>query len=505
MTPEMIADLKAIAPEIWLVGTLLVTLIADLVIGKRSQTTVGVLALLGVSGALWALMGAGPEAGPESGRAFGVLASDGFAGFFRTLIISAVGLVILHGMVFRELESATRNEFDPMLIGAALGACLLVSTDHLIMLVLAMEMLSLPSYVLAGWQKRERRSSEAALKYLVYGALASALMVFGFSVLYGVSGSVWMTDVGRAVATQWDTGSALVRSAIGMATVLVFAGFGFKIAAFPFHFWAPDVYEGSPTPVTTMLAVASKAAGFGVLVRFIDAVFLGETISADWLARFGWVMAVLSAVTMTYGNVTAVLQRNVKRLLAYSSIAHAGYLLMGVAAMVTLSGQESPINLGVQSLLFYMATYYFATIGAFGCAMALANRFGVETTDDYQGLGWSAPWTSSFFVIFLVSLTGLPPTVGFIGKFMLFKASLDAGLFWLAIVGALNAAVALFYYLKVVRALFLRGDREPVEGLVARGFMPLLAHASLLLFAVAVVYYGLMFDGLSAWVNSALL
>lgn len=509
MTPELLADVRALSPEIWLTAAIVVTLLADLVVGHRGKTLVGLLALVGVGGALWSL-GAGPWGGSdaaapavgEAARAFGLLSLDGFADFFRTLIISGTGVVVLHAMVFRDIEDGTRNEFLPMLLTVALGGCLLVSTDHLLMLLLSMELLSMPSYLLAGWQRRERRSAEAALKYLVFGALASGLMLFGFSLLYGASGSLWMSDVGAATARLWAEGGTS-QGLVAGAVVLVFAGFGFKLAAFPFHFWAPDVYEGAPTPVTTLLAVVSKAAAVGVVVRFVDATFLGEAASADWLQRFGWIMAVLAAVTMTYGNVTAVLQRNVKRLLAYSSIAHAGFLLMGVAVMVTDPGGEAS-DVGVHAIGFYLATYYLATLGAFACVMALANRFGVEDLDDYQGLGWSSPFVSGLLVVFLVSLTGLPPTAGFIGKYKIFLAAFDTGLFWLAVVGALNAVVALFYYFKLARALYLRGDWERVEGRRDKGLVPALAQLTIGLLAVATVYYGLAFDGLAAWVDTAL-
>ncbi len=502
MSPELLADVRALSPEIWLTVAIVVTLLADLLVGHRGKTLVGIAALVGVGGALWSLFGGEPAGATESSRAFGLLALDGFADFFRTLIISGTGVVVLHAMVFRDLEDSTRNEFLPMLLTVALGGCLLVSTDHLLMLLLAMELLSMPSYLLAGWQRRERRSAEAALKYLVFGALASALMLFGFSLLYGVSGSLWMPEVGAAVGRLWAEGGTS-QGLVAGAVVLVFAGFGFKLAAFPFHFWAPDVYEGSPTPVTTLLAVVSKAAAVGVVVRFVDATFLGEGANADWLSRFGWIMAVLAAVTMTYGNVTAVLQRNVKRLLAYSSIAHAGFLLMGVAVMATDAGGAASA-VGVQAIGFYLVTYYLATLGAFACVMALSNRFGVEDLDEYQGLGWSSPYVSGLLVVFVVSLTGLPPTAGFIGKYKMFVAAFDTGLFWLAVVGALNAIVALFYYFKVIRALYLRGDWERVEGKRERGLVPSLAQLSIGVLAAATVYFGLAFDGLAAWVDTAL-
>jgi NADH-quinone oxidoreductase subunit N len=497
MSPEMLAELSAIKPELYLVAAILATVIADLFVGHRGRAFVASLGLIGVGMAVWSLFHPA-EAMPD--RVFGVLQLDGYSTFFRALIMSGTGIVILHTVVFRGVEDVTRNEMVPMLLGTALGGSLLVSTDNLIMLLLSLELLSLNSYLLAGWQRKERRSSEAALKYLVYGALASALMVFGFSLMYGISGSVELPVIGAAVSAAWG-GPLESQLVVIVSTVLVLVGFGFKVSAFPFHFWAPDVYEGAPTPVTTFLAVVSKAAGFGVLVRFVDSVYLGDAMNPEWLPRLGHVIAVLAAVTMTYGNITAVLQRNVKRLLAYSSIAHAGYLLMGVAVMTSGVGGDS----GVDSLMFYLATYYLGTLGAFGCVMSLANRFGAEDTDDYQGLGWSAPFTGALLVLFLVSLTGLPPTAGFAGKLMLFRASLDAGLGWLAVVGALNAVVSLYYYFKIARALYLRGDTEYVAGITQRGVLPMLAHASLLVLGIATVYYGLGFDSLSAWVADSLL
>ncbi|HZL99432.1 MAG TPA: NADH-quinone oxidoreductase subunit N [Planctomycetota bacterium] len=502
MNAALALDLAALRPELWLVAGILLALVVDLVSRGRARTGTGVVALACSAGALIALLN---SPGP-AGRAFGLLAIDGQADLFRLLIIAGTGLVVLHAMVFRQLEGGTRSELYPLLLAAALGGCLLVSTDHLLMLLLAMEMLSLPSYLMAGWQKSERRSSEAALKYLVYGGLASALMIFGFSLFYGLSGSLWLDDVALALVGAWEGGGAAEQTAVVLGTVLVLAGVGFKCAIFPFHFWAPDVYEGAPAPVTTLLAVASKAAGFGLLLRVADGLLLGgAAISGDWVRRVAFVIAAISAVTMTYGNVTAVLQRNVKRLLAYSSIAHAGYLLMGLAVMLSDPDPEGTARgAGMQALVFYLVTYYVATLGAFACAMALANRFGAEDTEDYKGLGWSAPWIGGAFCVFLVSLTGLPPTIGFAGKFLLFQAALGSGLAWLAVVAALNTVVSLFYYFKIMRALFLRGETEVVPGLAPRGAVAALATASIAGLALVTVWFGLSWDGLLGWVAGAL-
>lgn len=520
MNAEMAADLRALAPELWLVGGLCAALLADLAAGRRGRTLSALLCLLGTAGALFVLAGDfGDRMATAAGgaaawadrpyRVMGLLAHDGLADFFRVLIVSATGLVVLHGMLFRQLDDDSRGEFSPMLLAAALGGCLLVSTDHLLMLLLGMEMLSLPSYLLAGWQRKERRSSEAALKYLVYGALASGLMVFGFSLLYGLSGSLWMSDLALAVVENWEVADPLRNTTVVFSVVLVMAGIGFKISAFPFHFWAPDVYEGAPTPVTTLLAVASKAAGFGLLLRFVDRVFLTTAWSVEWTAAFSHLMAVLAAVTMTYGNVTAVLQRNVKRLLAYSSISHAGYLLMGVAVMThwtTVDGESGFMTAtGVQALLFYLVTYYIATLGAFACVMAIANRFGAEDTDDYNGLGWSAPWLGGALVLFLASLTGLPPTAGFVGKLMLFQAAFDGGFTWLAVVAALNSVVALFYYFKLARALFLRGEGGTELAAPARGLLPFCTATSVVALGAAALWFGIGpgIDTLVGWVGVA--
>jgi NADH-quinone oxidoreductase subunit N len=510
MNDLMRADLLSLRPELWLVGGIVAALLADLVTRGRRRELSGVLCLLAAVGACWAawpglaVRVTDAEAAAPT-RVLGLLSHDGLADFFRLLVISATGVVILHALVFRGLDEESRPEFFPMLLAAALGGCLLVSTDNLLMLVLGMEMLSLPSYLLAGWQKRERRSSEAALKYLVYGALASALMVFGISLFYGLSGSLWMSDVAQGLADAWMTHGLAQRTTVVFSAVLVMAGVGFKIAAFPFHFWAPDVYEGSPTPVTTLLAVASKAAGFGLLVRVVGGVFLSTrpAFNADWGHRFSTLIAVLSAVTMTYGNVTAVLQRNVKRLLAYSSISHAGYLLMGVAVMTHWDSEAGAFTwtAGLQPLLFYLVTYYLATLGAFACVMALANRYGAEDTDDYNGLGWSSPWIAGALVFFLASLTGLPPTAGFMGKWMLFQATLDGGLGWLAVVAALNSVVALFYYFKLARALLLRGEGAKEPGVVARGVLPALAAASIAVLFAATLWFGVGGSGMNSRVG----
>jgi NADH-quinone oxidoreductase subunit N len=356
-------------------------------------------------------------------------------------------------------------------------------------------MLSITSYVLAGFLKKERRSSEAALKYLVYGALSSGVMVFGFSILFGMVGSLKLSEVGGFVAGNM-TGE--YGAAVTVATVMVLMGFCFKIAAFPFHFWCPDVYEGAPTPVTTFLAVCSKAAGFGLILRFVNDVFI---VGGDggFGAEIAFFVGILSAVTMTYGNITAIKQDNLKRLLAYSSIAHAGYLLMGVAAFFAAMDGAGKVD----AVVFYLIAYLIMNLGAFGVVIYLANRFGRETIEGYKGLGWRAPYCCGFMVIFLLSLTGIPPTIGFIGKWKLFVAVIDQGMYWLAVVAAVNSVVALFYYFRIAKALFFE---SPAEGEIERQGSSVqgLFVVLLCVLGVAAVYYGVYWNGIEVATRGAL-
>jgi NADH-quinone oxidoreductase subunit N len=287
-----------------------------------------------------------------------------------------------------------------------------------------------------------------------------------------------------------------------VASMMVLMGFCYKIAAFPFHFWCPDVYEGAPTPVTTFLAVCSKAAGFGLLLRFFFLVFGSEeSFAPDWGPKFAILISVLSAVTMTYGNITAMKQNNVKRLLAYSSIAHAGYLLMGVAAMLS-AADGAPTTVGTESVIFYLVTYLIMNLGAFGFAIYISNRYGKNDIEEWTGLGWKSPYASAFMVVFLLSLTGIPPTIGFVGKFKLFWAAIDEGMYWLVICAAVNSVVSLFYYFRIAKALFLKDETETVEGelpMPAQGMMTL----TLAVLGIATVYFGVFFGMLEEWASLA--
>ncbi len=359
------------------------------------------------------------------------------------------------------------------------------------MIYLAVELSSLTSYVLSGYTKESPDSSEASLKYLIYGALSSGLMLYGMSILYGLTDTLSIYALNRELPAILAAGGSGSYAAL-IAGVLILAGFGYKISAVPFHFWAPDVYEGAPITITAFLAVGSKAAGFALLMRFFKVTFIDTTAAAlppgAWATLQGveWttILAVLSVLTMTVGNLIAIWQNNLKRLLAYSSIAHAGYMLMGVVVLN---------NEGLSAVMLYFVVYLFMNLGAFLCVMLIADKTGSEDIEEYKGLGSRTPFLAVAFTIFLVSLTGIPPTAGFIGKLYLFSALINHGWVWLAIVGAINSVIALYYYLRIVRNMFLRpGD----EAQPAIAFGPLQI-ATVLVLLVPTLLFGLYFSPIS--------
>jgi NADH-quinone oxidoreductase subunit N len=291
----------------------------------------------------------------------------------------------------------------------------------------------------------------------------------------------------------------LSQAGIGIlvSLVLVLAGFGYKIAAFPFHFWSPDVYEGAPTPVTTFLAVVSKIASFGMILRFFGGAFVGGEATSPLI---GQIVALLAAASMFYGNLTALVQDNAKRMLAYSSIAHSGYLLMGVAAMLTPGATSADLT-GGQSVAFYLAAYLTMNLGAFGVVIYFSNRYGIESIRQYQGLGWKSPIAASMMTIFLLSLTGIPPTVGFVGKWYLFLPVLEKGLIWLAVVAAINSVISLCYYFRIIKALLLKSEEEALPSPRTHAF----AGGLLLILTVlggCTLYFGVAFGGLSELVKA---
>ncbi len=486
--------MKAILPELVLTAGALGALVMDLLMKGRNSKFVGyfTLVVLAVTGMILVA-----RIGDEPTTAFGMVVVDSFGAYFKLFTVASLAVVTVFVLSDRNERKHNIGEYYFLLLGAAIGIFFMVSTNHLLLLMLGLELLSLASYALAGFHKGDRKSAEAAMKYVVFGGLSAGVMLYGISLLYGLTGTLDLTEMASRAGGAMPIGllPQLTSNAVpvALAMVMVLAGFAYKMSVVPFHFWTPDVYEGAPTPVTTFLAVASKAAGVAALLRFLGALFLGPNVQqvvAEYGTQVGQLLAILAAVTMTLGNLSAMRQTSLKRMLAYSSIAHAGYILIGVAAMNSA---------GFSAAMYYMAAYYFMNLGAFGFVLYFEGAIGSDRIDDLEGYGWKAPLISIAMVAFLVSLTGLPPTIGFYGKYLLFKVGIDAGMYWLVVVAALNSVVSLFYYFRVAKALFLKEaatDSLPSQPL----FAGLLAALSVL-----TVFFGLLPDSIEEFVRNCLL
>ena len=358
---------------------------------------------------------------------------DWFGFFFKMLFVFGAGMTALFLMDHEKL--GRRGEAYVLLLASTIGMCLMASAADLILLYLAIETTSIPLYVLAGFMLSDDRSTEAGLKYLLFGAMTSAVMLYGFSLLYGFTGTTNL----YALANAFKAGQIAAPVIFGVI-ILVIVGLAFKVAIVPFHFWAPDVYEGAPTPVSGFLSTASKAAGFAVIARLFFVVFHDFTI--DWMSA----LAVLAAVTMTVGNLLALPQKNIKRMLAYSSIAHAGYAMIGIVAVT---------KLGITSVVFYMASYIVTNLAAFGVVVAVGRVVGSDEYESYKGLSRRSPLLGLIMVSAFLSLAGIPPFAGFVAKVFVFAAGMQAGYVWLVIVGILNSIIGVYYYLNVMKYVYL--------------------------------------------------
>ncbi len=375
-------------------------------------------------------------------------AVDPFAAFFKIIAILSAVLVLLAAMeFFRGRPTAHEGDVYVLIVFMVLGLVIMAAAADLILLFLAVEWVSLISYVLAGSLKADPKSNEAGVKYFFYGAAASAVMLYGFTYLYGAGGTTNIYALARRLGDV-EPGFLVV------AVVLILAGLGFKISLVPFHQWTPDVYEGAPTPITAFLSVASKAAGFAALLRL----FSIALPAGAWVT----VLAVLAAFSMSVGNLLALSQQNIKRMLAYSSIAHAGYMLIGVVA---LSASAGPLGSGIGALLYYLMAYTFTNIGAFAVAIEIERALGSDAIADYAGLSQRMPGTAAAMAVFMLSLTGIPLTALFFGKLLLFGAAIQSGFLWLAVVGIVNSVVSLYYYVGVIRAMYQLAPPEGAEAL----------------------------------------
>ncbi|RJP64174.1 MAG: NADH-quinone oxidoreductase subunit N [Ignavibacteriales bacterium] len=454
-------SVSIILPEIAIAAFLVIILLVDLIWAKNKKA-IPFVALAGTFVSLYFVLvqidfnGFAFSKMVGSAENYGLVAIDAFGSFFKVLILVATISVILFSYSSDEIKKSVDRlgEYYVLIFGMVLGMFLMVSASDLILIYLSLELLSLSSYVLAGFTKLRDRNSEAALKYFIYGAISSGLMLFGISLFYGLTGSTNLYVINSLLQAPQINALTLI-----VATILVFVGIGYKISAAPFHFWTPDVYEGAPITITAFLSVASKAAGFALLIRFVKTTFLDSiNPSGHWQMNglFPWkeLLAVISILTMTLGNFSALWQNNLKRMLAYSSIAHAGYLLLG---LVVLSNQ------GLTAILIYLAIYAFMNLGAFFIVMLIANKIGSEDIEDYRGLGYSTPFLGVALGMFLISLIGLPPSAGFIGKLYLFIALIDSNMITLAVIAILNTVISLFYYIRVLKEMFLAKPSTKVE------------------------------------------
>jgi NADH-quinone oxidoreductase subunit N len=511
-------SLAFFAPEIVLTIGAIAVFMLDLFVARHPRrigilTGAGLVVLLAATIATWIASHKTFEFGGMQVNALqtpvalfnGLIVLDPWAVFFKYLSWAVTALALVMAAPSLEIASERMGEYTALLLSIAVGLSLMASSTDMLMMVIGVELVSMVSYALAGFRKHHRRSSEAALKYVVYGGVASGMMLFGMSYLYGLLGSTNVVDVQPALAkygakvftTFMATGSyGASRLALITAVVMILAGIGYKIASVPWHMWCPDVYEGAPTPFTAFLSVGPKAAGFALAVRVFYGAMSesgGQDLAAV-LQDVPWpqVIGVIAALTMTVGNFAALNQTNLKRMLAYSSIAHAGYLLMGLAA-----ASES----GSMSIAIYLIIYLFMNLGAFLVVGTIGRLSGSESIHEYRGLSVRAPFAATAFAIFLFSLTGLPPLAGFVGKFHLFKALVDRGGSWhiaLAIVGVLNSAISLYYYARIVRTMFLDKPNNTERIAVPPSYNFLLGFLVL-----AVIVFGVYFEGLRRLADSS--
>ena len=429
-----INDFYYVLPEIVLTFGALMLLVVDLILPKRDGVVFGVAiaTLLATAAVVLSF------AGVNTTASAGLLAIDGFATFFKLIFILSAVMTVLMSWSYLRVEGVRAGEYCFLILCATLGMMFMASGVDLITLFIGLETMAIAFYILVGFLKPSQRSNEAAVKYFLLGAFSLGLLLYGMSLLYGATGTTSLDGIATALA---GGERSLILS---LALILIGAGMGFKIAAVPFHMWAPDVYEGAPTPVTAFLSVGSKAASFAMLLRIF---FVGlPFLVSDWQTLF-WVLA---ALTMTVGNIAAITQTNTKRMLAYSSIAHAGYVLVGV-----VSGTER----GIAATLVYLWVYLFMQLGAFAIISMLRRQDVVgDELKDLSGLYVRKPFAAIAMLIFMLSLGGIPPTAGFMGKVWVFGAAIDQGFIWLAVIGVVNSAISLYYYYRVIVFMWLKEE-----------------------------------------------
>lgn len=494
---EILRDLKYFYPEIVLTVTILLVLIAELIPNINKKLIIPLISLAGLlfsmffSFQLFEKLERLHEILNVQERFLfsDMIVVDHLGVFFRVLFALTSAIIVLLSIpTFKRA-----GEYYALLLTSTLGMYLMASSTHIIMIALSLEIVGIACYVLAGYRRAERRSSEAALKYMLYGVVSTGIMLYGFSFLYGCTGKLNIYEIREALMMETLDNLLLL-----VSVIFILVGIGYKIAMVPFHFWCPDVYEGAPTPITTFFSVGPKVAGIALLIRFI---FAGMSVQVNdaveqWVSigntNLPFMFAVLSAITMTLGNAAALAQRNLKRLLAYSSIAHTGYILMGFAMFT---------GAGINAVLFYVIVYLFMNFGAFIVVDGVALRLKSENIAQYRGLAARAPYLCFAFTVFLISLTGIPPTAGFISKVLLFAAVIDSKLYWLAVVGAANVVVSLYYYFRIIKAMYLEKSISTDDSALAVPRMHIFLITSLL---IPTIYFGLFWSPLREWTTFSL-
>ncbi len=476
-----VLNIGGVGPQFVVAGAGMLLMVIDALWRRGDKHWLGYLALAGLAAALaWAVV-AGMQLQPQP--AFdGALAVDGLSVGFSAILLGAAMLSVLVAMDYLRREGLEQAEYYVLILFATAGALAMAAAGDLVVVFIGLEVLSISLYVLAGFAKADAASREAALKYLLLGAFASAFLLYGIALVYGATGTTRLVEMGLALRAAASVADPVLWAGIGLLAV----GLGFKLALVPFHAWAPDVYQGAPISVTAYMSVVSKAAAFAALVRLL-VVVLGPVLSLT-----STVLAILAVLTMTVGNILALVQEDVKRLLAYSSIAQAGYVLVAAVA-----GSE----LGARAVLFYLLGYVFTNLGAFAVITAWGRRGESQVpVADLAGQGFRRPWQAAALTLFLLSLTGIPLTAGFVGKFYLFEAAVEAGWVWLAIVAVLNSVVSAFYYLHLVVVMYMREPTEAAAGERAGWALSL----ALAVCVLAVLVLGLVPGPALEWARQAL-
>ena len=474
----------AITPEISLGIFAIIVIVLDLLLKRKGilplACIAGLMVSLGFTVALWGRV----DAWDEKARVIfnNTFIVDHYALFFKVIFIGAAFLVILSSIDYVNKFQSFQGEYYALILLSAVGMMLLAATGELISIYIALELTSISLYALTAFL-RDSKSAEAGLKYLLLGAVASAILLFGMALVYGFTGSTHLSEIANYLSGGYaSAGSDVLWNQPGLllGIIMMVAGFGFKIAAVPFQMWVPDVYEGAPTPVTAYLSVASKAAGFAVVLR----VFFVAFGTPDWLSsNWAMIFAVLSAFTMSLGNVMALFQTNIKRMLGYSSIAQAGYLMVGLAAVGMASLHD---DLGRSGVLFFLASYAATNLGAFMAIIAISNKINSDLIDDYSGMSRRSPLLALGLALCLFSLIGIPPAAGFIAKVYIFNSAVQQNLLWLVIIGVINSVVSAYYYLRVVKVMYLG---EPASEEKVPASVPL--GAALALAVVGMLYIGI--------------